>query len=201
MNKKIVIMAIISFLLISEAISISNANVIKQQTISDINNITANKEVHLGWANIVGDGTEDNTTVNVHAENDLIIKTTSKTSYIDFYINYSMLCDGSTDNGVITLLIQINGENIGNDSNITFTNKEDNLTIKNVEVKWGDALSFEIGAIYTNVIPPFVIPAYVIGGGLISKKAVVNEYFNKLSMLRFLEHYPLIYARFLHIVD
>jgi hypothetical protein len=201
MNKKIVIMAIISFLLISGAITISNANVIKQPTISNINKITANKEVHLGWANIVGDGTEENTTIDVQAENDLIIKTDSKTSYIDFYINYSMLCDGLTDNGVITLLIQINGENRGNDSIITFTNKGDNLTIKNVEVKWGNALSFEIGAIYTNIIPPFVKPAYVLGGGLIGKKAVVNDYFNKLSMLRFLENYPFVHARLLHIVD
>jgi len=180
MNKKIVIMAIVSFLLILGAITTSNANVIKQSAISNINQITANKEVNLGWANIVGDGTEENTAVDVDDKNDLIIKTGSKTSYLDFYINYSMFCDGLTDSGLITLLIQINGGKRGNNSIITFTNKEGNLFIKNVEVKWGDVLSFEIGAIYTNIFPSFVKPAYVLGGGLISKKAVVNEYFNKL---------------------
>jgi len=129
-----------------------------------------NQQIYLGIAHIIGDGTEANTTVNAVTENDIVIKINSETSIVDFYINYSMVCSGTTDSGLITLIFQINQENKGHDEVATVDLKEGQLFLENLEIKRGDVLSFEVGAVYTNLIPSFVVPYVVIGGGVVSKK-------------------------------
>jgi hypothetical protein len=163
-KKNLTIIVAILLIIIGTAI-IVNASVIRQRT----NNL--NQQVYLGMAGIIGDGTEENTTVDAQAENDLVIRTDTETSYLDFYITYSMQCDGSTDSGAISLLIQINSENRGHAEALTLDTKDGDLIVENVEAHWGDILSFEISAVYTNGLPAFVVPDVAVGGGLISQKA------------------------------
>ena len=86
-----------------------------------------------------------------------------------------MTCEGTTDSGAASVLIQINGENVGHDENITFNENIGELLIENVEVVWGDTLSFEVGAIYSNIIPLFTVTSTTFGGGIISKTRSRNN--------------------------
>ena len=172
MKNRIFCLIIAIFLIMLGAAIISEGAVLKKQ----ITNFKyQNQEVYLGTATITGDGTELNTTVETTAENDLVIRTDTETSFIDLYITYSMTCNGLTDSGVTTLLIQVNGETKGHNESATLNFKEGDLFFENLEVKWGDVLSFEIGAAYTNGFPPFVESDLAVGGGIISKKARIQS--------------------------
>ena len=63
------------------------------------------------------------------------------------------------------------------------------LKIENIEVEWGDILSFEIGVVYTNINPPFILPGAAIGGGVIGKKVRIIEHPNNLLLLEFLQNF------------
>jgi len=134
-----------------------------------------NQQIYLGIAHIIGDGSEANTTVDAVTENEMAIKISSETSLVDFFINYSMVCSGTTDSGLITLIIQINQENKGHVEVATVDLKEGQLFLENLEIKRGDALSFEVGAVYTNLIPSFVVPDVAIGGGVVSKQHLNSQ--------------------------
>ena len=167
MNKyRIVTLIIALFLIMTGTAIITHGTVLKKQVITN-----ANQEVYLGFATMSGDGTEQNTTVDTIAENDLIIRTESETSLIDLFISYTMECTGSTDSGATSLLVQINQQNKGNNQTATINFKTGELYIRDVEVTWGDVLTFEISAAYTNGVPPFIIPDVAVGGGVVSKKA------------------------------
>jgi len=167
MNKhRIVTLIIALFLIMTGTAIITHGTVLKKQVTTN-----SNQEVYLGFATMSGDGTELNTTVDAIAENDLVIKTESETSLIDLYISYTMECSGVTDSGAISLLVQINQENKGHAEAATLDFKTGDLHIEDVEVTWGDVLTFEISAAYTNGVPPFVIPDVAVGGGVVSKKA------------------------------
>ena len=145
---------IIAIILVMSGISV----LIQAYETKDTLIFNQNQQIYLGVAHIIGDGTEANTTVDAVTENDIIIKISSVTSSVDFYINYSMVCSGTTDSGLITLIIQINQENKGHVEVATVDIKEGQLFLENLEIIRGDVLSFEIGAVYTNLIPSFVVP-------------------------------------------
>jgi hypothetical protein len=168
MNKYRIIALIIALILIStgSVIITTQGLTLKKQIKTN-----ANKEIYLGFATISGDGTKQNTTVDAIAENDLVIKTESETSLVDFYISYNMECSGSTDSGAVSLLVQINQQNKGNNQTATIDFKTGELYVRDVEVSWRDVLTFEISAAYTNGVPAFVIPDLAVGGGVVSKKA------------------------------
>jgi len=164
--RKIVSTFIIVMLLVMSGISfLTQASEEKEKLI-----FNQNQQIYLGIAHIIGDGIEVNTTVNTATENDIVIKISSETSIVDFYINYSMVCNGKTDSGLITLIIQINQENIGHSEVATVDLNEGQLFLEKIEIKRGDVVSFEVGAVYTNLIPSFVVPSVAIGGGVVSKK-------------------------------
>ena len=130
-----------------------------------------NKVVNLGSATIVGDGTKDGSYVDAEARNELYISTNSETSNVDFYISYSMICDGLTDSGLIILAIQINGVNEGSNEVVTADNDEGKFKVTNVQVEWNDILTYEISVIYGNIIPIFTKSIIIPGGGLIGPKS------------------------------
>ena len=183
MKNRAITLIIAIFLIMLGTTIITEGAILKKQ-ITNVN--YQNQEVYLGTATMIGDGTELNTTIETTAENDLVIRTESETSLIDLYVSYSMECNGLTDSGVTTLLIQVNGETKGHNESATLNFKEGELIIKNLEVKWGDVLSFEIGAAYTNGFPPFVESDLAVGGGIISKKARIQSmpYFTLFRLLQ-----------------
>ena len=180
-KKYFIFVVFATFILIS--FGLSSASIIKKEANANFPK-TANKQIYLGQASIYGDGIEENTTINLSAENDLSIGVDSQTEIVDFYITYTMTCNGTTDNGAITLLIQINGEQKGTNQTITFDKKEGILKVENIEVKRRDVLSFQIIGDYTNILPPFDVLDTSIGGGIISKGFVFQNLF-RLGDLRY----------------
>jgi len=212
MSKKLITIAIVISIFLGIT-TISHAALIDQQFSKDKASETINaQEVYLGRATIIGDGIKENTTVNASAENDLLIRTESQTSNIDFYIDYSMNCNGLDDIGGVTLSVQLNGKHEGINVTNTTTSKGGALMIKNVTVQRGDNLTFEIVAVYTNFNPFFVINKGDGGFATFSKKthvvntaACVNLVSNSPTILfrvyqleRFLTHFPLL-ARHLYL--
>ena len=63
------------------------------------------------------------------------------------------------------------------------------LKLENIEVEWGDILSFEIGVVYTNINPPFVLPGGDIGGGVIGKKVRIIEHSHNPYLLDFMQNF------------
>ena len=163
MNKKIFFIGVVAFFLTTAAIS--SARLINNQK-QVLNN--ENREFYLGRASIFGDGLEENTSIELIAENDLTIGISAQTEIVSFYIDYTMNCTGLTDSGAISLLIQINGDNKGNNETLTLTNKTGKLVVEEIEVKRQDILSFEITGVYTNLNPAFVVSDVTIGGGIIN---------------------------------
>ena len=101
-QKYVLILAVILTFL--AATTLSNAAFLKIQVSKNIiPKIMDNQEVYLGNANIVGDGTEENSAAEASAEAELTIKISSESSIVDFYIDYSISCRGVTDSGHISI--------------------------------------------------------------------------------------------------
>ena len=163
-RKVLTIIVVIIFLLVGVC-TVSNA-----KTIGNNKSKTLNQDVYLGYANIYGDGIEENTVIEAEAENDLVVKIGTSPDYINFYIEYDIdTNNGLNDNGVITVFLQVNGEQKGHNETITFDDEQGMLYIKDVEVKKGDIFTFEMGVVYTNLVPPFTDTATAYGGGAIAK--------------------------------
>ena len=140
-----------------EAFSIENTN----------KNI--NKQIYLGYAKITGNG---NTSIlEAVTENDIIVGIENKTSYVDFYINYEMNCNGDTDNGQIWLTVAINGQNMTPALATTFNSQNGTLKIENITVNRTDSFSFIIQVIYTSLIPLYANQTQALGAGVVSKSA------------------------------
>jgi hypothetical protein len=122
------------------------------------------KEVYLGRASIIGSG--DSSVLEAVAENDILIRINSATR-VDFYIEYNITCEGSTDEGIITLVISLNGENITPAVVQTPTSKKGKLIVEDVPVKRGDKLTFIIEVIYFSLIPPYTNETRAVGAGII----------------------------------
>ena len=183
MRKRVPTFIIVMMLVMSGISFLTQASEEKEKLI-----FNQNQQIYLGIAHIIGDGIEANTTVNTATENDIV----------DFYINYSMVCNGKTDSGLITLILQINQENKGHSEVATFDLNEGQLFLEKIEINRGDVVSFEIGAVYTNLIPSFVVPSVAVGGGVVSKKHLdfqkninnnqkcdVIYYFNSVEISKF----------------
>jgi hypothetical protein len=150
--------------------SVANAEVNNKDYIDSETIEATNKQVYLGYSSILGDG--NSSTLIANLENDLLIKLDSVSGFLDFYIDYEMNCYGLTDEGVITLTIFINDENVS--FNIVQTglltdSKNGTLTIENVSVERGDALAFRIDVGYASLIPLYTNSTSDTGFGVISK--------------------------------
>jgi hypothetical protein len=146
---------------------VSNASIINHATKQDVVYKNTNKQIYLGYVKITGNGT--NSTLEAVAENDLIIGLENKTSYVDFYINYTMNCSGDTDNGQIWLTVAINGQNITPALATTFNIAKGILKIPDIQVNRKDGFQFIIKVIYVSVLPVYTNQTQVIGGGVFSK--------------------------------
>ena len=132
-------------------------------------NKNINKQIYLGYAKITGNG---NTSIlEAVAENDIIVGIENKTSYVDFYINYEMNCNGDTDNGQIWLTVAINGQNITPALATTFNTQNGTLKIEGINVNRKDSFSFVIEVVYVSVIPFYINETRALGAGVVSKSA------------------------------
>ena len=160
---------------------------VKQKPIKELISETVNHQVYLGSASIIGNGSSS--TLEAVAENDLLIGLDSESSHVDFYITYDMNCSGTTDGGIITLMVSINGQNITPNIVQTSTSKNGTLKIENIEVNRQDALIFVINVAYGSVIPLYSNSTSATGAGVFSKaKTIVEKSTN--PFLDLLEKYP-----------
>jgi hypothetical protein len=170
MKQKFLTIVVIMILLIVGASVTSNAKLIEKK---NNNSKILNQEVFLGYANIYGDGVQGNTVIEVEAENDLVVKIQTSPTNLDFYIEYDIdTNNGLNDNGAVSFLLQIDGAQVGHNETLTFDDVQGRLYIDEVEVEKGDVFSFEVGALYTNILPPFTVPGTAFGGGWIPKARV-----------------------------
>ncbi len=86
-----------------------------------------------------------------------------------------MNCDGLTDEGIITLTIFLNDENISINLVQTPTSKNGKLLIENISVQRGDALTFRIDVVYGSVIPFYTNSTSATGVGVISKSKLISK--------------------------
>ena len=187
MRRKLTTISIVVILVILSTTTTSNAMSVKQQPIKELISETVNHKVYLGSASIIGNGSSS--TLEAVAENDLLIGLDSESSHVDFYITYDMNCSGTTDGGIITLMVSINGQNITPNIVQTSTSKNGTLKIENIEVNRQDALIFVINVAYGSVIPLYSNSTSATGAGVFSKaKTIVEKSTN--PFLDLLEKYP-----------
>ena len=163
--KKIFSCLVFVLLMLMGGIVTVDAQILKREIKTNVN-----QQVYIGEAAIIGDGSEENTTVEAVAETNIVIKIDTNPSYIDLIVNYSMVCNGSIDSGIVSLLVQINSEDKGHVETGTLTNKTGELIFEDLEVNGGDVLTFQIGAVYTNAQPFFTTSDVAIGNEIITKK-------------------------------
>ena len=123
--------------------------------------------VYLGYASIFGDG--NSSILEAVVENDLRIKIDSTHEVLDFFIDFNMDCNGAADEGVITLTISLNGENISSNFTQTPFSKNGTLFLRDVEVNRGDSFLFVIHVVYGNAIPFYLNETKATGVAVISK--------------------------------
>jgi len=187
MRRKLTTISIVAILVILSTTTTSNAMSVKQKPIKELISETVNHQVYLGSASIIGNGSSS--TLEAVAENDLLIGLDSESSHVDFYITYDMNCSGTTDGGIITLMVSINGQNITPNIVQTSTSKNGTLKIENIEVNRQDALIFVINVAYGSVIPLYSNSTSATGAGVFSKaKTIVEKSTN--PFLDLLEKYP-----------
>lgn len=183
-NKKFCAVAIVLTILLLGMGTVSNAEVINQKITRQPK--TARTQILLGSASIFGDGIEENTVVDAIASDDLTISIPSQTEIVDFYITYDIVCNGDYDDGRVYFGLQINGENQELQEANTSDIDSGNLILEDVEVSRGDILTFEIGAVYSNLIPLFTVPDVAIGGGIVNRPVLFNLLFEKFPVLSYL---------------
>ena len=187
MCRKLTTVSIVAILIILSTTTVSNAISIKPQPIKELISETVNRQVYLGFANIIGNGSSS--TLEAVAKNDLFIGLGSESSYVDFYINYDMNCSGTSDEGITTLTISINGQNITPNIVQTPTSKNGTLKIENVEVHRQDTLVFVIYVVYGSIIPLYGNSTSATGAGVFNKGITVFEKSTN-PFLCFLEQHP-----------
>ena len=160
-------MGIILILFILSTAAISNALVIKQPQIKNANSDTINRQIYIGYASIIGNGSSS--ILEAVAENDLLIGISYNTALVDFYIDYDMNCSGATDEGIVTLTISRFDQDISSNLVQTPTIKNGQLKIENIEIHRGDALGFAIVVAYGSIIPPYTNSTSAIGAGVVPK--------------------------------
>jgi len=185
MDRKSAIISVLIIIVLST--STISTTAIKQLSIRELSSITTNRQVYLGRASIIGNG--GSSTLEAFADNDRTIGLGSESSYVDFYINYDMNCSGTSDEGVITLAISINGQNITPNIVQTPTSKNGTLKIENVEVHRQDALVFVIYIVYGSIIPLYSNSTSATGAGVFNKGITVFEKSTN-PFLYFLEQHP-----------
>ena len=168
MKKKIYTIFVITILIFFNFIITVNSDVNKID--SEIYSHNLNKQIYLGYATIIGNGNSSELIANL--ENDLLIKLNTTNSIVDFYIEYNMTCNGLTDEGIITLTILLNDENISFNLVQTPNMKEGLLKVENIEIKNRDALGFRVDVAYASLIPLYSDSISATGFGIVNKERI-----------------------------
>jgi hypothetical protein len=175
MKKQIISILTIVIILFSIS-SIANANSINKNS-NELNQIQKNnQQIYLGYSSILGNGSSS--TLAAELENDIIIRLDSTSDFVDFYIDYEMNCYGLTDEGIITLTIFLNDENVSFNlvqTGLLTDSKNGSLTVGDVSVESGDALTFRINVVYGSVIPLYSNTTTATGFGVVSKQKTVSN--------------------------
>ena len=180
MKKKIISLSLVVILiLIGLPASVNAISII--QVIKQKNFINANREIPLGSGIIYGDGIEENTSVDAVARKDISIGINAQQETVDLYIDYSINCSGSVDEGMVYFNVQINGVEVDNVSVSSQEIDQGKLKIEDVFLERGNVLTCVVGAVYTNYNPLFVVPDVDVGGGAINKPK--NSLFNPFLLL------------------
>ena len=111
----------------------------------------------------------------VDVENNLFIKLDTPIELVDLLIDYNIECYGLTDEGIITLTIFLNDENVSFNIVQSPTIRNGTLKIENIEVERGDALTFRIDAIYASIIPLYSNSTSAMGVGVFIKSKLAPE--------------------------
>jgi len=197
MRRKLTTISIVAILVILSTTTISNAMSVKQQPIKELISETVNRQVYLGFASIIGNGSSS--TLEAFAKSDLSIGIGSESSYIDFYINYTMNCSGTWDKGGITLTIFLNDQNTSFNVVQTSTVKNGTLKIEDIEVHRKDSLGFLINVGYASIIPLYSNSTSANGIGIFNKGiTVVEKSIN--PFLDFLEQHPRMFLLLRHLL-
>jgi len=134
----------------------------------------SNREIYLGYATIWGDG--NNSILNAVAENNLKIRTESTTEFVDLYIEYEMNCEGLVDEGIISLTLILNGENVSTNLTQTPFSKNGTLYLHDVEITRGESLGFVINVIYGNVYPFYHNDTSATGVAIVRKNFLLDNF-------------------------
>ena len=152
MKRKILSIAVVFLLLILGAATVSNAKMSKKNAYSS-KQISYNKIIDLGTANIYGDGNPSNTEVVVECTLEREIQLEAASENVDFELTYNIDTEGDSDLGLIIVFAQLNGESVGQDLVVTSENESGTMTIDNVELEKKDIitiLTVEIAGLYLN---------------------------------------------------
>jgi hypothetical protein len=189
MKNKIIKSLLIAIIIMLSSFSIiSNASIIDQLNKQDITFKNTNQQIYLGYVIINGNGSNSN--LQAVAENNLLVGINDKTSFVDFYINYTINCSGETDNGQVWLTVAINGQNITPVFFTSFNESDGVLKISNIEVNRQDGFQFIIEVIYASVTPLYTNHTQAIGGGIINKSTnykidYKNQFYQILEKLNY----------------
>jgi hypothetical protein len=164
MRKKILIVVLT---LVSILVSIPLGNAATRTTPQYQYQQSLNRQVYLGYATI--NGTGGTSVLEAVAEHDLVIGIGSPSTYVDFYITYDIVCSGTTDEGVVTLSIALNGQNVSLNIAQSPTKKNGTLVIDNILVHRQDTLTFIIDAAYASIIPFHLNETRALGAGVFPK--------------------------------
>ncbi|MDG6228370.1 MAG: C1 family peptidase [Candidatus Thermoplasmatota archaeon] len=130
-------------------------------------------DIHLGYASVWGDG--NSSLLTASAENNLRIKIDTETERLNFYIDYNMTCGGLTDEGIISLTISLNGENISTNLVQTPTSKTGSLFVHDIEVSRGDSFVFLIHVFYGNLFPIYYNETKATGVAVFSRENPIDH--------------------------
>ena len=137
----------------------------------------SNREIYLGYATIWGDG--NNSILNAVAENNLRIRTETTTEFVDFYIEYEMNCEGLVDEGIISLTLILNGENVSTNFTQTPFSKNGTLYLHDIEISRGETFGFIINVVYGNVYPFYQNDTSATGAAVVRKNFLFDNFLIK----------------------
>ena len=166
---------VVIFTLIMFGSIIGGATIVSQYKSVNESIKIKNQKIYLGYSSIIGNG--NSSTLIANLENDLQIKINSTSDFVDFYIDYEMNCYGDADQGAITLTIFLNDENVSFNlvqTGLFVDSKKGVLSIENVTVERGDALTFRIDAVYGSLVPLYSNKTSATGFGVIVKSKDIH---------------------------
>ena len=110
-----------------------------------------NKQVYLGFIEIIGDGTPEGSDVVVHAKKNVVVEI-DEPCFVDFYVDYTIVCEGENDYGTGKLQLQLFKTYFAfvNNSN-TFSSNQ--LRIEDVYVESGDIFTYKLKGLYVSIFP------------------------------------------------